>query len=87
MQHKINFWAVLDRFEFRVSFSETSSHTKDKEPSLPYYSPIAGGRINEFLHLPKVFAVCEMQTASSMIWTHVAVFISYITNNCFVFYI
>ena len=34
------------------SFSKTSCLTKAEEPTLPYYLPIAGGRIIGFIHFP-----------------------------------
>ena len=51
------------------SFSKTSCLTKAEEPSLPYYLPIAGGRI-------RVLVLCEMESVSSWIWTHVTMSIS-----------
>ena len=48
-----------------------------EEPSLPYYLPIAGGRIIGFIPFPKVLVLCEMQSVSSWIWTRVTVSISY----------
>ena len=42
------------------SFSQTSCLTKAEEPSLPYYLPIAGGRIIGLV-------LCEMQSVSSRI--------------------
>ena len=50
--------------------------TKAEEPSLPYYLPIAGGRIIGFIPFP-----CEMQLVSVRIWTRVAVSISYDDNH------
>ena len=61
----------------KYSFSSTSCLTKAEEPSLPYYLPIAGGRIFVFIPFPRVLVLCEMQSVSSRIWTRVAVFISY----------
>ena len=58
------------------SFSSTSYFTKAEEPSLPYYLPLAGGRIIGFIPFPRVSVLCEMQSVSSRIWTRVAVFIS-----------
>ena len=55
------------------SFSKTSCLTKAEEPSLPYNLPIAGGIIIGFIPFPRV---CEMQSVSSRIWTHVTVSIS-----------
>ena len=58
------------------SFSYTSYQIKVKEPSLPYYSSIAGGKIVRFIPFPKVFALCEIQTVSYKIWTQIAICIS-----------
>ena len=63
------------------SFSSTSCLTKAEEPSLSYYLPIAGGRIIGFIPFPRVLVLCEMQSASSRIWTCVAVSISYDDNH------
>ena len=41
------------------SFSLTSCLTKAEETSLPYYLPIAGGRINGFIPFPRVLVLCE----------------------------
>ena len=38
----------------------------DKEPSLPYYLPIAGARIVNFIPFLRVLVQYEMQTTSSM---------------------
>ena len=59
------------------SFSSTSCLTKAEEPRLPYYLPIAGGRIIGFIPFPRVLVQCEMQSVSSRIRTRVAVFNSY----------
>ena len=58
------------------SFSQTSYLTQAEEPCLPYYLPIAGGRIIEFIPFPRVLMLCEMQSVSSRIRTCVAVSIS-----------
>ena len=63
------------------SFSLTSCLTKAEEPSLPYYLPIAGGRIIGFIPFPRVLVLCEMQSVLSRIWTRVAVSISYDNNH------
>ena len=63
------------------SFSETSCLTKAEKPSLPHYLPIAGGRIIGFVPFPRVLVLCEMQSAASRIWTHVAVSISNDDNH------
>ena len=62
-------------------FSKTSCLTKAEEPSLPYYLPIAGGRIIGFIPFPRVSVLCEMQSVSSRIWTRVTVSISYHYNH------
>ena len=63
------------------SFSLTSCLTKAEEPSLPYYLPIAGGRIFGFIPFPRVLGLCEMQSVRSRIWTLVAVSISCDDNH------
>ena len=63
------------------SFSKTSCLTKAEEPSLPYYLPIAGGRIIGFITFPRVLVLSEMQSILSRIWTRVAVSISYDNNH------
>ena len=63
------------------SFSLTSCLTKAEEPSLSYYLPIAGGRIFGFIPFPRVLVLCEIQSASSRIWTRIAVSISYDDNH------
>ena len=52
-----------------------------EEPSLPYYLPIAGGRIIGFIPFPRVLVLCEMQSVLLKIWTCVAVSISYDDNH------
>ena len=56
-------------------------HTTPSELSLSYYLPIAGGRIIGLIPFPRVLVLCEMQSASSRIWTRVAVSISYDDNH------
>ena len=63
------------------SFSYTTCLTKAEETSLPDYLPIAGGRIIGFIPFPSVLVLCEMQSASSRIWTRVSVSISYDDNH------
>ena len=63
------------------SFSYTSCLTKAEEPSLPYYLPIAGGRIIGFIPFSRVLELCEMQSASTRIWTRIAMSISYDDNH------
>ena len=61
------------------SFSSTSCYTKVKEPSQPYYLPIAGGRIVGFIPFRRVLVLCEMQSVSFRIWTRFTV--SIFNNN------
>ena len=63
------------------SFFWTGCRTKVKEHSLPYYLPIAGGRIIGFIPFSRVLVLWEMQSALSRIWTHVAMSISYDDNH------
>ena len=69
----------LTSFNSEFSFSSIICLTKAEEPSLPYYLPIAGGRIIGFIPFPRVLVLCEMRSVLSRIWTCVAVSISY--NN------
>ena len=63
-------------------FSFQTSHlSKTEEPSLPDYLPIAEGRMRGFILLPRVLVLCEMQSASSMIWTRVSASISNDDNH------
>ena len=71
----------LTGFNSEFSFSWTSCLNKAEEPSLPYYLPIAGGRIIGLIPFPRVLVLCEMQSVSSRIWTRVAVSISYDDNH------
>ena len=45
-----------------------------KEPSLPYYLPIAGERITGFIFFVRVFMLCEVQTSSVQTWVTVSIF-------------
>ena len=67
---------TLTGLNSEFSFSLTSCRTKVEKPSLPYYLPIAGGRIIGFIRFPRVLVLCEMQSVRSKIWTRVAVSIS-----------
>ena len=71
----------LTGFNSEFSFSKTSCFTKEEEPNLPYYLPIAGGRIIGFIPFPRVLVLCEMPSVSSRIWTRVTVSISYDDNH------
>ena len=51
------------------SFSQISCLTKAKEPSLPYYLPIAGEKTDGFLFFQRSLAGSETQIVSSRIWT------------------
>ena len=71
----------LTSLNSEFSFFYTSCLTKAEESSLPYYLPIAGGRIIGFILFPRVLVLCEMQSVSSRIWTRVAMSISYDNNH------
>ena len=78
--HKVIFKRSLTGFNSEFSFS-TSCLAKAEEPSLPYYLPIAGGRIIGFIPFARALVLCEMQSVSSRIWTRVVVSISYNDNH------
>ena len=69
----------LTGLKSEFSFSKTSCLTE--EPSLPYYLPIARGRIIGFIPFPRALVLCEMESVSSGIWTRVAESISYDDNH------
>ena len=71
----------LTGFISEFSFSESGYHTKIKEPNLPYYLPIAGGRIVGFIPFLRVLALREKPTASFRIWTLFTMSISYDNNQ------
>ena len=48
---------------------------------MPYYLPIAGGRVIRFIPFPRVLVYCEVQSASSRIWTRVTVSFSNEDNH------
>ena len=54
------------------SFPLTGCHTMVKESSQSYNLPISGGKIVGFIPFPMVLTQCEMQTASSRVWTWVS---------------
>ena len=47
-----------------VFYTLISCHMKVKELSLPYYLPVAGGRIVRCARFQSILVLCEMQTAS-----------------------
>ena len=57
----------LTGLKSEIFFSETSSLTEPEELSLPYYLPIAGGRIIEFIPFLRLLVLCKMQSDSSRI--------------------
>ena len=75
------FKRCLTGLNSELSFSKTNFLTQAEEHSLSYYLLIAGGRIIGFIPFPRVLVLCEMQLASSRIWTCVAVSISYDDNH------
>ena len=83
MWHKVNFFKrCFTGLNSEFSFSQTSWLTKAEESSLPYYLPIAEGRIIGFIPFSRLLVLCEMQSVASTIWTRVAVSISYDYNHC-----
>ena len=69
------------------SFSKIGCYTKVKDPCLPHHWPIAVERILEFILLPSVFVLWEIQTTFTKTCTWVTVFISndddsYSTGAC-----
>ena len=72
---KVIFGLEFNRFEF--SFP---SH-RSVAIQLCYYLSIAAGRIVGFIPFPRVLVLCEMQTASSGMWTPVVVTVSYASNH------
>ena len=77
-------WAIVKQsltgLNPEFSFSYTSFHAKVKEPSLPYYFTHSWME-NSWIHFfPRVLLLCEMQTASSMIWTQVSNSVFYDSN-------
>ena len=75
-QQKFNFKRDLTGLNSEFSFSY-AFHTKVKEHSLSHYLLISGRKIFGFLPFPRVLALYKMQTASSRIWTRVAMSIIY----------
>ena len=57
-------------------FSRNGCHINVKGPNLPHNLHIDKERKITFIPVPKILALYEMQTASSSIWTQVAVSIS-----------
>ena len=76
--HRVNFLSGVQQVWIQ-SFPRLLG--KAEEHSLPYYLPIAGGRIIGFIPFPRVLVLCEIQSVSSRIWTRVAVSISYDDNH------
>ena len=74
------FKRILTGLNSEFSFSYTSCLSKPEEPSLSYYLPIAGERIIGLIPFPRVLVLWEMQSATSRIWTRVAMSISYDDN-------
>ena len=74
MWNKVTIFSSLTGLNSEFAFSKTSFYTKVKEPSLPYYSPIAGGRIDAFISFPRILTGCEMQTYPFRIWVIISIF-------------
>ena len=75
MWHKVNF-LKLNTVGLYSDFLLDGSHTRVKEPRLPYYLLITGGRLVGFMSFINVLAQSKLQTALSRIWTWVAYLIS-----------
>ena len=61
MWHGVNsLRGSLTGLNSEFSFSYTACHIKAKEPSVPYYSSIAGGNIVRIIPFPRVLALWEM---------------------------
>ena len=74
--HKVNFKRSLTGLNSEFSFSLTSCLTKAEEPSLPYYLPIAGGRIFWIHTFPKGIsamwnAISQVQDLNSCRRVHI----------------
>ena len=69
------FYVGFNRFEFSFPSRLVTI------PRLLLYLPINGGRIIGFISFTRVFALCEMQTVSSKIWTRVIMSISFDGNH------
>ena len=80
-QGQFFFKQSLTGLNSEFSFSKTSCLSKAEEPSLPYYLPIAGGRIIGFIPFPRVLVLYEMQSVLSRIWTRITMSISYDDNH------
>ena len=72
--HTINPYRVKS-FPFLGSFATTRQ--KKIKNSLPYNLSIAERRIYGFMPFPRVWGLCEMQPASSRVWTRDPVFSSH----------
>ena len=72
----------LTGFNSEFSFSKTGCQSKVKKfiCQLFYYS-LATGRIVVFIPFQRVLVLCKMQSASSRIWTWVAVSTCYYGNH------
>ena len=68
---------TISNSEFPFSYPRPVAIPRLKSPVWPTILPIAGGKIVGFIPFPRVLMLCEMQTASSRIWTHFTESISY----------
>ena len=57
MRHKMNFKLSLTDLKSEFSFSKSTCHTKVEEISLPYYLPVAEGRILGFILFSENFSI------------------------------
>ena len=57
----------LAEFKSEFSFSNTGCLTEARENSLPYYLPIAGGRIIGSIPFPRILVLCEIQSRFELV--------------------
>ena len=69
--HKVIFKRSLTGLNSEYSFSYTSCLAKAEEPSLPYYLPIAGGRIIRFIPFPKVLVLLLYSYNHDQLYKHI----------------
>ena len=81
LRRTLNFKTEFNRFKFTIFFFLDWLSNKVKDASLPYYLPTAGGRIIGFIPSLRVLVLCKMQSASSRIWTRVAMSILFDDNH------
>ena len=76
IQHKVNFSAEYNRFEFRIFLLPDQLPKQGQRALSILLFTIVVKRTIEFIPSPRVLALCEMKTVSPKIWTYVAMSIS-----------